>query len=239
MSEFLSPESRSPRVDPVLTTEASVPERSRERSDSARRLLRELAETLLLAALIFLAIRSVVQNFRVEGQSMEPNLTSGQYLLINKAIYTRINLHTVDKLIPFFDFTAANETGHYLFRQPQQGDIVVFRFPQQPSRDFIKRIIAVPGDTIEIRDGTVLVNGVHLDEPYVERQGHYSFGPAVVPPRHYFVLGDNRPLSYDSRAWGFVPEENILGKAWISYWPISAWGFIPSHPAVARVRPAD
>lgn len=195
----------------------------REYSASLGGPLREAAETIMLTLLVFFAVRLVIQNFRVEGQSMAPSLESGQYLLINKIVYTRLDLHAIDRLIPVLNFADGDGSG-YLFQPPNHGDIVVFHFPRGPRRDSIKRVIAVPGDVVEVRSGTVFLNGEPLQEPYIRYQGDYTFGPAVVPPHHYFVLGDNRPLSHDSRAWGFVPEENIIGKAWLSYWPLSAWG---------------
>jgi signal peptidase I len=114
--------------------------------------------------------------------------------------------------------------------------VVVFRFPLDPSRDFIKRIIGVPGDTVEVRDGTVFINGNALQEDYVQATANYTYAPKTVPEGHYFVLGDNRRNSFDSHAWGsscsaeqqcdFVPEENIIGQAWISYWPFDTLGLV-------------
>ena len=150
---------------------------------------------------------------------MNPVLHDGQYLIVNKAIY--LNLKTIDEFIPFMDLG-----DRYLFRHPQRGDVVVFRFPGNPERDFIKRVIGEPSDTVEIRDGTVYVNGGALDEPYITSKPTHPYGPTEVPPRHYFVLGDNRNNSYDSRQWGFVPEENIIGQAWLSYWPKDDWGLV-------------
>ena len=233
MSEFSSYRPDLPGTEPAFLRDTAVAAPLSPRM-SPWRVLREAAETLVLAALIFLAVRVVIQNFRVEGQSMEPNLDSGQYLLVNKALYTHLRLPAIDRWLPFQGSGDDRRGNHHLFRSPGRGDIVVFRFPQQPERDFIKRIIAVPGDTVELQDGLVVLNGEPLQEPYIRQQAHYSFGPAVVPPGQYFVLGDNRPLSYDSRVWGFLPEENIVGKAWISYWPMSAWGLIPNHPAAAK-----
>ena len=182
----------------------------------------ELAQTLVLAALIFLAVRAMAQNFRVEGSSMEPGLHDGQYLLVNKAVYFKINLDNLSRYIPFVD--PGTEPHRFLFRSPKRGDVVVFRYPRDPDRDFIKRIIAVPGDTIQIDNGVVYVNDVRLDEPYIEDTPRYDFSEQVVPPRSYFVLGDNRNNSFDSHAWGFVPEENIIGQAVLSYWPLEELG---------------
>ena len=195
------------------------------RPQTGRRLRRlgwELLQTLVLAALIFLAVRAIAQNFRVEGSSMEPGLQNGQYLLVNKALYFKLNLSAFSKVLPFVH--ADDEGPNFLFRGPKRGDVIVFRPPHAPEKDFIKRVIGVPGDTVEVRGGAVFVNGAQLDEPYSEREGGRDFQPDVVPARSYFVLGDNRRSSSDSRDWGFVPEENIVGQAMLSYWPLSELG---------------
>ena len=187
-----------------------------------RRVAWELIQTLVLAALIFLMVRGVAQNFRVEGPSMEPGLHNGQYLLVNKAVYFKLDLDRLSKYIPFID--GGDNPSRFLFHGPERGDVVVFRYPRDPSRDFIKRVIGVPGDTVEIRDGVVTVNGTVLDEPYINGGANSDMAVKVVPEGSYFVMGDNRPNSSDSRSWGFVPEENIIGKAMFSYWPLSEFG---------------
>jgi signal peptidase I len=180
-------------------------------------------QTLVLAGLLFLAVRAMAQNFRVEGSSMEPGLHNGQYLLVNKAIYFKMNLQKLSEYLPFVEPGANPE--HFIFRGPQRGDVVVFRFPRDPHRDFIKRIIGVPGDTIEIANGAVMVNGGSLSEKYVLNDpARTDFERQVVPAGQYFVLGDNRNNSSDSRSWGFVPEDNIIGQAMLSYWPLDQLG---------------
>ncbi len=210
---------------PPITT---APPAERRRGRSAGRLLREVAETVILAVLIFLFVRAVVQNFQVEGQSMQPTLQNGWYLLVNKAIYFEINLDTVHKFLPFVD--PGDDPTRYIFRGPQRGDVIVFRDPNvadgAPERDFIKRVIGEPGDVVEIRDQTVFVNGRPLDEPYILEKPSYTCPPRLVPPGHYFVLGDNRNASSDSSSWGPVPKENIIGMAWLSYWPFDIFGLI-------------
>ncbi len=155
---------------------------------------------------------------------MDPVLHNGQYLIVNKAIYTRIDLGPVSRFIPFYD--PGDDSVRYLFRSPRRGDVVVFRFPNNPDRDFIKRIIGEPGDTVEVKGGYVYIDGAPLDEPYISNKPTYTYGPTEVPPNHYFVLGDNRNNSYDSHVWGFLPEENIIGQAWLSYWPKDDWGLV-------------
>jgi len=193
----------------------------------ARRIGWELTQTLFLAAVIFFAVRAAAQNFRVEGASMEPGLHNGQYLLVNKAVYAKINLQTLAKYVPFLD--AGDHPQRFLFRSPKRGDVVVFRFPRDPDRDFIKRVIAVPGDTVEVVDGAVFVNGKQLADDYITNPGKYDTPKQVVPNGQYFVLGDNRGSSYDSHEWGFVPEDNIIGQAMVSYWPLSEFGGVGNH----------
>ncbi len=195
--------------------------------------VRDILETLILTLFIFLLVRSVVQNFKVEGRSMEPTLHNGQYLLINKATYWRLDSRLLERLTPGAEASAGNGAApsHYLFGPPQRGDIIVFRYPKEPSRDFIKRVIAVPGDVVEIRSGVVYVNGQALKEEYTAAAPNYLMAPESVPPGNYFVLGDNRNNSSDSHVWGLVPEGNIIGKAWLSYWPPDEWGAIPSSLA--------
>jgi signal peptidase I len=193
-----------------------------------RPILRELLETLLLTALIFLLVRTVVQNFKVDGQSMEPTLYSGQYLLINKAVYWRLQNDLLASLLA--DRPRAADGSVYIFRPPQRGDVVVFRFPRDQSRDFIKRIIGLPGDTVEVRDGRIYVNDEMLNEPYIKEPVSYPLPPTRVPEGHYFVLGDNRNNSSDSHSWGVVPEDNIIGQAWVRYWPLPELGFLSGAP---------
>lgn len=208
--------------------EVGVPEAPPKPSRGRRvgRLAREVIETLILALLIFLAVRAALQNFRVEGSSMDPALHNGQLIIVNKAIYTRINLEPISRFIPFFD--PGDDGVRYLFRHPRRGDVVVFRFPGNPDRTYIKRIIGEPGDTVEVKGGTVYIDGAPLSEPYIVNKANYTYGPEEVPPKQYFVLGDNRNNSRDSRSWGFLPEGNIIGQAWLSYWPQDFWGLIPN-----------
>ncbi len=177
-----------------------------------RRLTTELLQTLILMAALFLGIRGVVQNFRVEGPSMQPTLTSGQYLWVNKAAYAELN-------------------GHFVLGGPQRGDIAVVRPPNEDV-DLIKRIIGLPGDRLMIRNGEVFINEQPLDEPYIRFSAGYSYPvdgkPLIVPEGQYFVLGDNRSNSRDSHLGWFVPAGNLIGRAWLTYWPPAGWGVMPS-----------
>lgn len=169
-----------------------------EPAASRRALFWEVFRTVVLAASIFLLVRSVVQNFRVDGLSMEPNFHSGEYILVER-----------------FD---------YLLHPPQRGDVIVFRAvpAREPHRDFIKRVIGLPGDTVAIHDRKVFVNGRALPERYIPDPPRYTFAPVTVPKNDYFVLGDNRNNSYDSSRWSatpFLARRYIIGKAWVAYWP--------------------
>jgi signal peptidase I len=163
----------------------------------AGRLLLETLEVAVITTLVFLLARVFVQNYQVDGPSMTPTLLNGQYILVNKA--------------------------DYFIHGPQRGDVIVFKFPKDPSRDFVKRVIGVPGDTVVTHDnGTVTVDGVTLNEPYVNDHVNTNDQTWKLGAGQYFVMGDNRGDSYDSRDWGPVPIGNILGKAEFVYWPLNA-----------------
>ena len=212
--------------------------------------LREVAETIVLTLLIFFVVRAVVQNFKVEGDSMLPTLHTEQYLLVNKGLYFRYDANFLNRL-----FKPDMEPDmRYLFHGPQRGDIVVFTAWNE-ERDFIKRIIAVEGETVEVRpepgvtiakeeecEGCcntcdVYVDGVKLNEPYINDRPNYKRAPLTVPPRHVFVLGDNRRNSSDSHVSsnGPLPVERIIGTAFVRYWPQTDWGLLP-HPTYAEIE---
>lgn len=183
-----------------------------------RALIRELIETVILALLIFLGLQFSIQNFRVEGSSMQPTLEEGQYVLVNKLVYLRLAPQGLSSLLPFVN--SDREEVIFPFSAPSLGDVIIFHFPRDPSRDFVKRVIGVPGDVVEIKQGRVFLNGEEIDEPYVTHPDRGSMAPRSIPENSFFVLGDNRRASNDSRDWGTVPAENIIGKAWVSYWPL-------------------
>lgn len=200
-----------------------------------RSAVREVLETVLLTVLIFLVVRAVVQNFKVEGHSMEPTLFNGQYLLINKALYWELDLQPLATVLP--QLRGNGQGTVQLFRSPARGDIVVFRAPQSPERDFIKRVIGLPGDKVEVTGGKVYVNGIALNEPYIKDPPLYETPTSVVPADSYFVLGDHRNNSSDSHVWGVVPRDNIVGAAWVSYWPPAKWGVVSAAPLSAANSP--
>jgi signal peptidase I len=178
-------------------------------------LLRGLVETVVLSLVIFLVIRQAVQNYRIESTSMEPNFHEGQFILVNKLAY-RIGA-------------------------PNRGDVVVFHNPDNPDEDYIKRVIGLPGDSVEVIDQSVWVNGKVLDEPYDMNMlmpgSHY--GPIVVEPDHLFVMGDNRPNSKDSRSFGQLSEDLIVGQAWVRVWPLSLFGVIRHYDLEPGVAAAN
>ncbi|MCL4371610.1 MAG: signal peptidase I [Chloroflexi bacterium] len=192
--------------------------------------LLEFLQTVLLTVILFAAVRSVVQNFQIDGPSMQPTLRSGQYLLVNKMTYLRLEGPPLQMVRGAGLFQGDGQRA-YPFGGPQRGDIIVFREPIPPYVDLVKRVIALPGDQVVIDRGRVYVNGTPLEEEYVRAVPSYSLSPQQVPPGSFFVLGDNRPVSSDSHLWGFVPEANVIGKAWVRYWPPEQWGVLanPLH----------
>jgi signal peptidase I len=213
----------------------------RTRRDHNVRLAREILETAIFALIMFLGVRLVVQNFRVEGLSMDPTYETGQYVLVNKALYSRINLEAISDWVPFWQ---SDDSAHYIFRRPHRGDVVVFEPPIAPGgeRDFIKRVIGEPGDRVEIRDGRVLVNGFLLEEGYLPPVQTTCFGQycdVTLGADQYFVLGDNRPNSSDSRYWGPVNGGSIIGRALLIYLPFSDFGPAPNGTPTLAAPASD
>lgn len=189
----------------------------------------EYAEAIVTALVLALLIRAfVVQAFKIPSGSMKPTLLVGDHILVNKLIY--------GLRIPFTDDRVLT------FHKPERGEIIVFKWPRDTSRDFIKRVIGLPGDVVEIRDKEVFVNGGALDEPYVQhvdsevepaRYGpRDNYGPINVPEGQYFVMGDNRDQSEDSRYWGFVEFKLIKGEAMFIYW---SWDKEKTMPRFGRI----
>ena len=196
---------------PALPSDAVEPKRRR------KSIVREYAEAIAIAVLLALVIRSLgVQAFTIPSGSMMDTLLVGDYILVNKFLYGP-ELPLTELHLP-------------ALRDPQRGDIIVFKYPQDEKRDFIKRIVATAGERVQVRGHQVLVNGKALVEPYTKfadsgsRGGEgycgYAYGcePTIVPPDSYFVMGDNRDNSQDSRYWGFVKRDKIKGKAFLIYW---------------------
>lgn len=195
----------------------------------------EALETVALALIVFALLQATVQNFQVVGSSMEPTLSSGERLLVNKAVYIKISPGLARWLMPWRDVPESGKV--FVFHAPRRGDVIVFLPPRRGegggvfnpgNQDYIKRIIAVAGETVQIEGGKVYVNDVPLDEPYIREPVQYRLAPRQVPAGYYFVLGDNRNQSSDSHIWGLLPEENIVGRTWLVYWPVGQWGTMSS-----------
>ena len=194
-------------------------------ASSLRVLVRESFETIILALLVFMVLHLSIQNYKVEGPSMEPTLNQNEYLIVNKLVYLRFDPAEVFDALPFYD-GGTDEADRYVFHPPVRGEVVVFRSPRDQERDFVKRVIGLPGDTVEIVSGTVYVNGLQLIEPYLDRKDNTTMAPVKVEPGTVFVLGDNRGSSNDSRSWGPVPTENLIGRAWMRFWPLDHLGVL-------------
>ncbi len=216
-----------------------TPAKARAKTVKRKSTAREYGEAIVIAVLLTLVIRTfVLQAFRIPTGSMEDTLLVGDFLFVNKFIY--------GARVPFTDIRLP------ALRDPQRGDIMVFKYPKDTDRDFIKRLVGVPGDTVEIRDKVVYINGEPLPDEHVKhtnpriRPATYrnpniyppgagnrdNYGPVVVPPGHYFMMGDNRDNSDDSRFWGFLDRDLIKGKAVFIYW---SWNGEKTRPRLNRL----
>jgi signal peptidase I len=218
-------------AQPTIGTDDSAAEPlPQSKNSSGTRAVREIVETLLLAVVIFVAVRLVVLNFRVDGSSMSPNLLNEEMLLVNRNVYFHFDLNEVRNWLPGDD--RDGEDIIYMFHPPERGDIVVFDPPQESEKPYIKRVIALPGEKVTIDSGFVHINGERLEEPYIDgaiTQCNRDTCEWTVPEGHVFVLGDNRQNSSDSRIFGAISVDNIIGKAWITYWPFDEIGLVPHY----------
>ncbi len=181
-----------PSPEAATTTEVKSPQRITRGAIFGW--LIDIVETIVMALVMFVIINALTSRVRVENISMEPTLNPGQLILVSKLAYK--------------------------LGDPQHGDVVIFHAPNNPGEDYIKRIIGVPGDLVDVADGQVKVNGVVLNEPYISAAPRYN-GSWTIPEDSLFVLGDNRNSSSDSHAWGYVPLDEVIGKALFVYWPFS------------------
>lgn len=186
------------QIEPQVQPETQ-PETQPENQENWKRFALDIFETILLAVVLYLAINAVSARVRVDGTSMVPTLQNGEYILINKLAYR--------------------------LGQPERGDIIVFSYPDDNGQDLIKRVIGLPGDTVKIENGVVTIDAQVLEEPYIAQPPIYS-GEWTVPEGSLFVLGDNRNDSRDSHQWGLLPQENIIGKSVLIYWPPAEWKII-------------
>jgi len=196
--------------NPVESTDSAVPQ-----PVVKKHIIREYAESIVIAVILALIIRTfVVQAFKIPSGSMEDTLAIGDHILVSKFIYGTKIPFTSSRLVKI--------------RDPRQGDVIVFEYPEDPSKDFIKRVVGTPGDVVKVVDKKVYVNGKPYENPHEvhkekdiipsEQNPRDNFGPVKVPEGSYFVMGDNRDRSYDSRFWGFVKNDKIKGLAFIKYW---------------------
>jgi signal peptidase I len=178
-----------------------------EKKSGWRRIAWDTIETIILSVVLFLAINAISERIRVDSISMQPNLYAGDFVIVNKVAFK--------------------------IGAPKRGDVIVFRYPPNPDQvPYIKRVVGLPGDQVHIADGKVLINGDLLLEPYLSVPTNRG-GDWTVPEDSLFVMGDNRNNSSDSRTWGMVPVENIIGRAELIYWPPDNWGVLHFSSAVA------
>jgi signal peptidase I len=172
-----------------------------------RRFAKDILEVAVISIVLFVSINAVSARIRVESVSMQPTLFAGNFVVVNKLAYQ--------------------------FGEPDRGDIVVFEYPPDPGQDpYIKRVIGLPGEQVYIADGKVMIDGVYIQEPYLVSDTHQG-GEWTIPQDSLFVMGDNRKNSSDSRSWGVVPIENVIGKAIVIYWPPEKWELFNISYAVA------
>ena len=181
------------------------------------RLAREIMEAVLLALIALVVLQGTVRNFKVEGSSMSPTMEGGQYLVVDQVSYFKLDLERLSRIVPFWDATGSD--AKFAFDPPARGEIIVFQYPEDATKDFVKRVVGLPGETVEVRSGSVYIDGALLMEPYLERTDQSSARGLTLDEKEYYVIGDNRRISNDSRAWGVVPEANIVGRVWLVYWP--------------------
>ena len=169
--------------------------------------IRDIVVTVIAAVIIFLVLQVTIGSFKVYGMSMMPSIKNGEYIIVNKVVY--------------------------YFQEPRRGDVIVFHSPRSPENDLIKRVIGLPGDEIEVKNGKIYINQKPLEEHYITEPPTYKYPNIEVPDNSYFVLGDNRNNSSDSHTGWFLPRENIIGKAWVSYWPPEDWAAIVHYHLLA------
>lgn len=191
-------------TETIVESQESVGKRS-----GFLRFVLDLLETLVLSVVLFAAINAVSARIRVDGESMEPTLHSGEFVIVNKLAYS--------------------------LGKPKTGDVIVFRFPRDPDQEYIKRVIGVPGDRVTIKGGIVYINDHALEESYIASKPVYE-STWDVPANSLFVLGDNRNNSSDSHSWGMVSMDYVIGKAIFVYWPPTDWGVV-KYPPVASAAP--
>jgi len=229
-TDELSP-STPPQAPKDIHPHPSTPEPSARRRSPVLAGLSDLLKTGLLALVVFFGARLVILPYQVDGRSMTPNLQDRERVLVNRAVYLRVDLDRLVGWVPGVDLEPGDL--RYPFHAPARGDVVVLNPPEYSDEPYIKRVVGVAGDTVSFRDGYVYIDGERLDEPYLDGpitdcDGDDYCGGYIVPAGNVFVLGDNRGGSLDSRAFGPVPLDHIIGEAWLVNWPLDKVGLIPS-----------
>jgi signal peptidase I len=176
-------------------------------------ILRDVLITLAIALAIFLVLKLTVQAYKVRETCMEPNYVEGEWILVSKATYW--------------------------FHDPERGDVIILEPPFETEEVYIKRLIALPGDTVEVKDGTLYINGVAMEEPYIKEAPAYTFPLKELGEDEYFVLGDNRNNANDSHTGWTITRDAIIGKAWFSYWPPHEWGGADNYPLAEQLEAPD
>ena len=190
------------------------------------RLAREITEAVLIALVVLVVLQATVRNFKVEGSSMVPTLDGGQYLVVDQASFFKFDKERMSRALPFWRVSETEP--EFAFDPPMRGEVIVFNYPLDPRKDFVKRVVGLPGETVEVQGGIVLVDGRALPEPYLQSQDSSDAPPLTLGEKEYYVIGDNRRNSNDSRSWGAVPEDNIVGRVWLVYWPWNDIHFVDS-----------
>lgn len=209
------------------TQDAPRPSNQRTRQGAS-----EIFKTLLIAVLVFAAARTFLLPYEVEGASMSPNLHDRDRVLVNRTVYLHFDLNRWLNYLPGVE--RHGQLVVFPFHMPERGDVVVLHPPFPSAQPYIKRVIGLPGETISFENGYVYINGERLDEPYIDgpitrcdvRQACHE---GTIPPGYVYVLGDNRTNSTDSRVFGPIPIDNIIGKAWFTNWPLDAFGLLPHY----------
>ncbi|MCC6790969.1 MAG: signal peptidase I [Thermomicrobiales bacterium] len=212
--------------------EIAPPDQPAKKRSTVGRGIAELTRTLILAAIVFVGARTVVLPYEVDGASMSPNLHDQERVLVNRTVYFHFDLNNLVNWIPGVEREGENEI--VPFHPPERGDVVVLNPPLPSSQPYIKRIIGLPGESVSFEDGYVYINGEQLDEPYIDGAitrctNSPNCSIDQIPEGYVYVLGDNRDNSSDSRSFGLVSIEEIVGKAWFTNWPLTDIGRVPHY----------
>jgi signal peptidase I len=199
----------APNVRPIEAPLEAEPDLPRPRVRS-RTLFNDIKDTIIMVVAIYTLVNLIAPRYIVEGASMQPNFETGEWIIVSRM--------------------------DYLLGAPQRGDVVILDFPE-PQEDLIKRVVGLPGETIAIHDQQVFVDGVPIDEPYINAAPRYTQEPITLGPNQFYVLGDNRNNSRDSHYFGPVDRDKVIGRAWLIYWPPPDWGFV-QHYGYDGVPPA-